>query len=278
VTEIAVTRNGTVFVVDRMGPTIRRYDKEGAYQGTVGRPGSGPGEYRRVGGVAALANGGIAIWDHPNQRITVFDSIGGFAHSFRATNRTPSADLRADSAGFLYLRAHATDEIGRLGVESEEVWVRVTMQGEVDDSIPIPMRDISGPNFWWSSPAGPRWPFSIATESALSPHGYLVVGRNSGYALHRPLPDGRVLRIERAYKAVEVLQAEREEWEAARERLSAFASEAINGSPIPKSKPPFRSLWIDSEGRIWVSLYVTAKCTAPGFLDKWLAKIRQPFG
>jgi len=98
------------------------------------------------------------------------------------------------------------------------------------------------------------------TLSALSPLGYQVVGRNSEYALHRPLSDGRTLRIEREFSPLTVKPEEREFWEKSQTRLEAMAPRgALNPAAIPTTKPPFREILVDSEGRFWVSRYAEAE-------------------
>lgn len=260
ISSVAVGNDGSVFVADRFGPTLKVFDSEGVFYREIGRAGDGPGEFRRIGGMTVLPSGDIAVWDQPNQRITVFHPDGEYLASFRAENRTPSAPLLSDRNGLLYLRARATNEIGRLGKEPHLVWVRYKETGAVADSIPIPMEDAEGPSFFRSTPWGSRWPFTVQTLSAFSPLGYLVVGRNSEYAVHRPLADGRVLRIEREYRPLVPRAEEREEWAASQERLADLVPNgALDTQSIPREKPPFRELWIDSEGRIWVSRYAEAK-------------------
>jgi hypothetical protein len=260
---VAVGEDGSVFIADRFGPTLKAFDPEGLFSGRIGGVGDGPGEFRRIGGMTVLASGDLAIWDHPNQRITIFRPDGEYLRSFRAENRTPSAALLSDRDGFLYLRdlrARTTAEIGGLGTDLPFVWVRYDETGALVDSIAIPLADPDGPSFFWSTPWGNRWPFTTRTVSALSPFGYLVVGRNSEYAIHRPLADGRVLRIEKGYLPLTPHAEEREEWAESQARLADLTpAGAIDSETIPKEKPPFRQLVVDSEGRIWVSRYTEAK-------------------
>jgi len=96
---VAVRSDWSVFVADRFGPTIKKFGADGSFLGRVGGVGEGPGEYRRSGSMTVLPSGNVAMWDHPNQRITVFDSTGKYVRSFRATGRRPSAPLGPTSTG-----------------------------------------------------------------------------------------------------------------------------------------------------------------------------------
>lgn len=45
---LALDSEGVIYVADRLGSTVRAYDQNGEYLGTVGSEGDGPGEFRRL--------------------------------------------------------------------------------------------------------------------------------------------------------------------------------------------------------------------------------------
>lgn len=96
--------------------------------------------------------------------------------------------------------------------------------------------------------------FSPRAMSVMSPLGYLIEGHNSEYALHYPLNDGRVVRIERAWDPIGVDPDERRQF---REHTAHVASLWGSGSglndDIPAVKPPFWAFRVDGEGRFWVA-------------------------
>jgi hypothetical protein len=45
-----------------------------------------------------------------------------------------------------------------------------------------------------------------------------------------------------------------------------------NGPPIPTQKPPYKGLWVDEDGRIWVHLHTAArKTTAPANIPDFVS-------
>lgn len=139
--------------------------------------------------------------------------------------------------------------------------MRLDSSGAVIDSIPIPLESQSPPVVS-TTPSGPRYPFTVSVRSALSPLGYLVSGSNDRYSIYRPLPDGRILEIDRSYVPVPITEAERREWHAWWDWLGERAAGHGNGGRIEVpdgAKPAIRDLYVDADGRIWVSRYVEAR-------------------
>lgn len=254
VTGVVVDPSGVLFIADARPSEVRRFDRNGEFLGVVGREGEGPGEYRQIHGITLLPDGQLALWDH--NRISVFDSAGAFVRSFQIGVQAliPGRDsFASDRAGRLLLRTAA--EAPRLvGGASEAVfaWVRYTADGGFIDSVIPPRRNVGGS----------LGAFKIETSTVPSPLGYFITGRNSEYALHRPLRGGRVVRIERPVDPVPVHPDERRQ-------LSAYSAEVdrrmgYTSEDVPESKPPWRSLFVDTDGRIWVSRYTKA-VQQPGY-------------
>jgi hypothetical protein len=85
--------------------------------------------------------------------------------------------------------------------------------------------------------------------------GYFVGGLSTDYRIDLFRPEG-VLRIERAWDPVPVDPDEKAD---AEERITTnmrnnFPGWRWNGPATPDTKPPFRSLAVAEDGRIWVQL------------------------
>src|SRR5688500_9711363 len=78
VADVAVARDGSMFVFDRQVPIVRHYDASGRFLRSIGRGGSGPGEYRSASGIAATPDGRLLVWDTGNWRINVYSPTGDF--------------------------------------------------------------------------------------------------------------------------------------------------------------------------------------------------------
>jgi hypothetical protein len=239
-----------LYVADAYVPAVRVFDRDGTYLRDLGRRGEGPGEFTAVRGLTALSGGSIAVW-HEMDQLSVFDSAGNFSHQFGmrfgAIAGGPGPSMIADTAGHVFVRTVTGVPPPDAAPVVQYAWAHYTLDGELIDSLIPPDRGVEGP-----LPA-----FRTETLSAPSPHEYLVVGRNSEYAIHRPLRDGRVLRIERPYQAVRIEGEERAQWES---YLAEWYARRGQGShSLPDTKPPWKQLYVDADARIWVLRYSEAQ-------------------
>ncbi len=267
---VAVGLDGMIFVYDGHVPVIRQYDSTGMYLKDVGREGAGPGEYRRVLGMRVLSDGGLAIWDAGNGRITVYDPRGDYVDDHLVPSGLFAADVFfIDTAGSFYVKASDRSRRGGQVARRERnggpvvvtgpiahLLIKVSAKGEITDSIRLPMEE-SGSAFVLATPEGYRGPFAEDRCYTWSLLGYVVTGENTRYAIDLELPDGTIRRIERRYEAVRVEQGERSQWEAWAD-FFARRPGAERFGPIPERKPAFRALSVDDDGRIWVDRYTRA--------------------
>ena len=252
ISDIAVTRDGNLYVADSQVPAIRRFGADGSYLGDVGREGQGPGEYRRLEHLALTPDDDLVVWDHTNARISYFSGAdGAFLRSFQA----PVGSIMGGSGG---LHASVRDTVRtrstmRRGTDERGVpdvqvaWLVWTGEGRFVDSVFAPPRALEG-----SLSA-----FRTVTDSKLAPDGSLVTGRTDAYAFHRPLSDGRVLRIEREVAPVPLSGDERRQWEAYREEWETRRGRAAG--ELPDRKPPWSTFFVDADGRLWVRIHVAAE-------------------
>lgn len=70
VNSIAVDRNGTIYVADRWA--VRLFGPDGRLLRSIGRQGSGPGEFDEVGTIGLLPGDSLYAFDPGHRRITVF--------------------------------------------------------------------------------------------------------------------------------------------------------------------------------------------------------------
>jgi hypothetical protein len=254
---IGARRDGTIFVYDAQVPIIRQYSAAGDHVRDIGRKGQGPGEYRYVDGMQILGDGRLAVLDYGNQRVNVYDSAGVFLESHNyGRGYYGNNDFVVDSAGNFYIRVMAPAAPKSEGEEFGSVWLKLSASGELIDSIARPLADLALP---------PSAPFHDERVSVLSNRGYLVVGHNRSYALEVHESDDLVRRITRDADPEPVKSAEREQWEAVLEYADKRARErwgpehGIDYPPLPRTKPFFRDLLVDADGRIWVDRYVAAE-------------------
>lgn len=263
IASLAVDPAGRIHVVDAQAKTVRVFAPNGAYLRSIGREGQGPGELRRPHGIAFLPDGRLLVRDFDNARINVYTEAGEFLDSWPIPGGfSPSHPLQIDTAGHTYTlvivdRLESMD--WRLGL------LHFDASGTIVDTLRVPDWEYDPPYLTAIRRADGRQvgfsrytvPFTGTETWAFSPLGYFVGGVSTRYAIDLYSRDQPVLRIERTVRPVAVLPEER----ADRERVVTAAQRRAepgwrwNGPPIPELKPPFRSVRVDDDGRIWVDLY-----------------------
>jgi hypothetical protein len=135
---------------------------------------------------------------------------------------------------------------------------RLTPEGAHHDTLAAPRWDYEAPVIVGrneGSSSSNSVPFTANPSWSFSPFGYMVGGLSTDYRIDLYRNDG-VLRVERSWEPVPVPAAERSDAEerASFNMRNNFPGWRWNGPPVPDTKPPFRSLWVDDGGRIWVQL------------------------
>jgi hypothetical protein len=184
---IATNAKGWIFVLDFSTQDVRVFDAQGRHLKTVGRKGSGPGEFQNANGIARAPNGTLWLNDPANARFTALDGDGGYQSSFT---------VPATGYGFLWVGG--VDPAGRLFdeiyVRNEQGYRTALRRFSADrqrvDTLSVP--DCSDPAR--SAPqlyviksnnmeAHITVPFTAGPVTAIDPAGYALVRHE------RPLPD-----------------------------------------------------------------------------------------
>ena len=263
INSIAVSQSGSVYVDDTHPASIREFGPGGQFVRWIGREGEGPGEFRSIAGVSVLPDGRLALWDRGARRITVYRTDGEYDETLRIEGVNPhypfvDRSFLTDVEGNYYLRIFAgpssfPPDMAGVGYG----YARISPGGAVLDTLAAPEAPGSnGQPIVIHTRAGDRSPFPEEALDALSPFGYLVTGFNGTYAFSIVDPVGTIQVEREGFQPVEVKPGERAEWRA----RVAHAERRSGGSfaEVPRRKPAYRDLWVDSDGRIWVHRYAEA--------------------
>jgi len=258
---IAASPDGEIYVLDEHVQQIRRFGPDGTFLGSIGREGGGPGELRQAEAMALTPDGRLLVRDPGNARISVFARDGASLTSWRLPsggNFHTSSPLFVDTAGNTY-----TPILLAVDVDVTE-WkmglARFGPDGTHTDTLPAPTWSEFKPLQLVArreqSTSTTNVPFGPRTASTFSPLGYFVGGLSTDYRIDLYRPGARVLRIERMWTPVRVLDEEKAEQEhrIIENFKREFGSWHWNGPPIPDTKPPFRDVIVGQDGRIWVQL------------------------
>jgi hypothetical protein len=258
VTSLAVASTGEIYLVDGQVPALRKYAPDGSYLMTLGREGSGPGEYRRPdGGLAVLSDGRVVLRDPGNGRFAIYapdgSPLGEWSGLRSGFNTSNPVVLGFDDAihTMVLLNADLPPWEWIYGM------ARFSPNGEPGDTVVVPGHEFDKPMVRAQSGGNSTSrgvPFSADHHWAMLPSRAPVTGIATSYqfTIHEA---GRLRRIVRDnWTAVQVQRDEGEERERAitEGMREDFPGWTWNGPPIPASKPAYTDIMGAQDGRIWV--------------------------
>ena len=263
IADVAVSASGDIYVWDRSIPAIRMYDASGKYIRTIGRLGSGPGEYRPGGALAIGKNGTLLMWDPGNARINVYTASGDVVTSWPTKSGSAgsidgSGLLTVDVAGYAYAKSMFVIRQQGQPMDTRTGWIRFQPDGSLQDTILAP--SYPGERVLHVEARGrfsSRYvPFTPHAHFEVSPLGYFVSGVNDRIALDINEPGKPVVSIRRTIVPRAVTARERDSARAdiTADMRAVLPSWSWNGGDIPKTKPVYSSLTVASDGRLWVEL------------------------
>ncbi|MEX2283468.1 MAG: 6-bladed beta-propeller [Gemmatimonadota bacterium] len=241
VSAVGISPQGSILVIDGQAQEVRVFDGGGDHVRTIGRKGSGPGEFQNAHGLAWDDRGRLWVADAGNNRYSVFDSLGNHLFERQTANRGVVFPWLGGFGrdGFLY-------EVGaRSGPTGESVFTyfRMDSAGAIADSLPkLENRPAS---------ALPMALFGLAPRLTFrfDPAGHVWFGFTSDYRIYQRSFAGDTLRIiERAVARVPVTEQEKDSIV----RELAAGPPGFGRADIPATMPAFDRIFVDSEGHLLI--------------------------
>jgi hypothetical protein len=256
--DLAADRSGRIYVLDRQAQEVRAFAPTGAYLGTLGRKGGGPGEFLGADRIAVDDSARLWVSDPRSRRYTAFDSTGLLVGDYprRASNNLPQF-RGGTAAGDLWEEwpAPGPDGTGRRTKLLEFA------HGTYRDSLVFP--PFGAPTWEIVHRVGTSTmifqigvPYTARELLAVEPVGAIWRAVSSEYRLTRFSRAGDSVRVvSRAYDPVPVTTTERERAVARYRRDFPTGGRVIDESAIPKEKPALRLFFADDRGFVWVVPY-----------------------
>lgn len=259
--------DGRIVVANSGTSELRFFDRSGRYAMSVGRKGSGPGEFEGLGTVGVIGDS-IAAFDWNLRRISTFALDGTFLRS--AQLQFPSGSPRpigmfADGRWLCATNmVFAPAEMSTVRRDTSAYYVFGADGALVDSLFAFPSWEffIKGSERFAMARS---LPFGRGPAAATSGDGFWA-GLTDRYELKRYASDGRlevVMRRQHASKLV--TDADIEAYKAdALERIDndnfrRQTEQLFQEMPIPSTMPAFAGIIVDELGDLWVADY-----TAPG--------------
>lgn len=263
---LAFAPDGRIIVTDFRDDAVKVFDASGQFAYSIGRRGSGPGEYRSPMGAAFDRDSLLWIRDENNHRYNAYQ-LGPTGASYRTQVRFshgPGVDRIApvvlDDSGRLVSISAMHEVVGRPASHARFVLAR---DGSIAraDTIRPPASDSMGERSVTRPTPGGGYstqyyfqPFGPGFRVAHSPTGEFARVITSRYDIEWFGPDGRTLRtLRRAVEGPPVSNAERQRAQA---YVDDYVKRAGAGAPsvpgVPRLKAPVSRIAFDADGNLWV--------------------------
>ena len=295
------TEAGAIAAADGRAQVIRVFAPDGRLVRSVGRRGSGPGEFQALAWLGADGDSLLAF-DLLTRRVTLFGA-GGRVRTTQLQSQGPvlTAPLgRFDDGTLLVVSGGAVFPFAgrqwQARRDSAQL-LRFGADGVVRDTV---ARIAWGETFGVAIGRGdnrflapmPR-PFGARTSVALA-GDTIVVGEASGYEVRILDATGKLLRrIRRAHTPVPVTPeavvaykrtAQRPvSSQGLQARIDSALMSALDSAPFPATMPAYERVLVDGDGNVWVLEY-SVRLDQPGRWSvfsregEWLGNVLTPIG
>jgi hypothetical protein len=275
---LAVDANGNVYVADAGADHIKVFGPDGKFLRMLGRRGEGPGELSGAGQIE-IAGGHIIVFESMNLRISVLNLDGTFVRSGPlfpgAYGNIWKVMALPDGRPVVYVERGLPDDFrGQLpdyqilavDVISEDLKITQTIYEKQLRSF----RWARNPqeNFFQRV----RFPYHPTISVDVSAMGVIAVGLNEKYEIKLFRPDLQPFMVlSRAFTPVKCSEEDKKAF-FERFRMAVFKDNKktivpnvpdfiLKNTEFPEFLPPYRGLIFDSEGNLWVHLFMPSRET-----------------
>lgn len=250
---IVVDSRGRIFVLDRKPTLIKVYASDGTFTGTIGREGSGPGEFRQWG-MLTISRDTLFHHDPGQSRTQSFTTDGAFVHAWTSlccmqmrvagddSGRTtvpgmirPDSTAKTFLAGAGYIRYHADGRVSDTIINPPQPAAKSWQVKEKDNSMTMSVPLTPGMQSTFDRAGHFVWGQQARYEIVISHNGLDTLRIFSSVAGTFPIPDS--IRRENFDQAI---------------KNNPMLKSVARFDDIPRYYPPWTSIVSDGDGNFWV--------------------------
>jgi hypothetical protein len=170
---VAQLSDGRVVVADRAQRLVV-FDSGGSYLNTIGRSGSGPGEFTAIALLNRVQGDSLFVYDGRQFRVSLFTAGGELARTFQIRAPRPFRVRGRFHDGSVLLQRELNAPLDPGIVRSDYVVLRIAEDGTVLDSL----MTVPGTEFFYGGERGP----SVVVGTFLR-ETYMAAGARAAYAV-----------------------------------------------------------------------------------------------
>jgi hypothetical protein len=241
-----VDARGNIYIADDSDMAIKVFNDKGQYLRTIGRKGSGPGEFVQIADLAILPDGRLLVTDFETRRTSFFSPEGQFLSSFQWKKFFSQVHLVTDSS-YTVNEMIAGEEIRELWVKTidfngNEILAfgkfrypefRILRQGQMAFSTSVPW----SPESIFAGDKKRQWLYHCLNDK------YLIEVYDS---------QGKVFRkIDRPYEPP-LVTAGTSKFESVQDRPDSPFAKLAKEMKLPGIKTVTNRMIVDSDGNLWI--------------------------
>ncbi len=253
--DYVMLRDGTVWALDFKDQVVRRWDANGKSLPTIGRKGSGPGEFRNSNGMAVAPDGNVWFNDQANGRFVVFGANG-------TALRAVTIPIR----GYAYRWEGWFDPNGELierEIAAQLSFRRIGANGAILGKLAPPNCPSGAPPLSSFKAEGPgpnnmfgAYPFSMGGGVVADRRGHFWCAAQRATRAAR-MAYGKSDTVARTAVELPPLPVSAAERDAAiadvEKRIAKYETNDFDKSKVPTARPGIASMNVDADGRLWIT-------------------------
>ena len=265
--DVNVTSAGEILILNAGSEEVRVYDAAGYFARSIGRRGSGPGEFESAFWILVLGGDSVLVYDGLAQRFSIFTDTGLLARDVSVIQHNirfrKTAGLLQGNAVLIPYGPFPWENVGGLRRDTVHLRKFTTTGDELAEIGSFP-----GEEYFWlrettATGAGELLAFGRSLQIAAG-DSLVFAGTTDSYQIGMYTHDGELRRIVRLdIEPVPVTAPLIAAWKRSRlERYVDAASRVRFGRvhdamPFPATMPSFSRLATDTDHNLWVRNYPT---------------------